>query len=349
MWTSNVIRSRTENSTYTWRLSPTEGNNLLSHKLIMKEDENNSRWKALTNHLKNGDGFFYWAWVGDYKACNFNNYDEDSIPLFTPSGTKSCDHTFPVPNYMNIIDTQATPENWRGVFREFQSRFPWESKINKAVWRGALSESEWRDALTSVRWRLGKLITQLVLGGSQLYDVGLTGIPRWLTSRCKFDITEVGGFVNGLSSMTAFMQYKVILDMDGNSWSSRFGTMLCYNSVVIKVEPKYTEYFYPELKPWKHFIPVKNDLSDLDKNVQWATDAKNEKAVLDIIESANDWCANRLISVELARDQLDIWESYVRRLDRADPYWTEKLKAVKKELSERSDFDMIKVVPTFGV
>lgn len=45
--------------------------------------------------------------------------------------------------------------------------------------------------------------------------------------------------------------------MRSNSWSSRFGTLLCYNSVIIKVEPEHVDYFYLKyLEPWKHFVPV---------------------------------------------------------------------------------------------
>lgn len=348
MWSSNLIRNRTEEATMTWRLAPTEESLLDAHSLLMDEINNNPdypRWPALRENIKNGNGFFYWAWYGDYKTCNYKNRDEDSVPIFTTCATRFCDHAFPVPNYMNIIDTQGSPANWRGVFQEFNTQFPWSSKISKIIWRGALSEAEWRDALTSVRWRANKLITELNLGGATHYDVGLTGIPRWLTTRVKFNTTEVGGFLKGLSPMTAFMQYKAILDMDGNSWSSRFGTLLCYNSVVVKIEPKYFEYFYPELKPWKHFIPVKNDLSDLDQNVRWAVDPKNEKAVLDIIESANQWCSQRILNQELARDQVDIWESYVRQLNRGDAAWTKKWAQHKKSLFEREDFNVINIDP----
>jgi Glycosyl transferase family 90 len=248
---------------------------------------------------------------------------------------------------MNIIDSQATAQNWRGVFQEFEGRFPWSSKISKVIWRGALSEAEWRDALTSVRWRVNKLVTEYNLKGAKEFDVGLTGIPRWLTTRVKFNISEVGGFLPSISPMTTFMNYKAILDMDGNSWSSRFGTLLCYNSVVVKVEPKYFEYFYPELKPWTHYIPVKNDLSDFDKNIKWALDTKNENAVRDIIESANDWCSRRFLPEELARDQIDIWESYVREMNRGDPHWETKLDAAKKSVFDRKSFNVTNINPDF--
>jgi len=35
--------------------------------------------------------------------------------------------------------------------------------------------------------------------------------------------------------LTEFAKYKAILDIDGNSWSSRLGSLLCFNSVVLRV------------------------------------------------------------------------------------------------------------------
>jgi len=118
----------------------------------------------------------------------------------------------------------------------------------------------------------------------------------------------------------------------GNSWSSRFASLLCYNSVVIKLEPKYVEYFYSDLKPWTHYIPVKDDLSDLEENVAWAMDPKNEDTVKDIVTSANEWCAQRMIPEEFAKDLLDIWQAYVRLLDRADSDWQAKWLKKRKEI-----------------
>lgn len=245
-----------------------------------------------------------------------------------------------MPNYMTIIDTQTSDDNWRGVFKQFKNQYPWETKIRKVAWRGALSEAEWRDALTSVRWRAAKLVHESTSG---IFDVGLTGIPEWLTIKIDFNLSQVGGFFEGISPMVNFQHYSAVLDMDGNSWSSRFGSLLCYNSVVLKVEPKYFDYFYSDLKPWTHYIPVKNDLTDLEENSAWALDPKNEPAVKDIITAANQWCSQRLIPTELATDLLDIFESYVRLLDRSDPNWVKEWQTIRGDLLSSSRLNMVQL------
>lgn len=54
-----------------------------------------------------------------------------------------------------------------------------------------------------------------------------------------------------------------LVDVDGNSWSSRFTELLSVESVVFKQESEYWDWFWPLLTPYEHFIPVKRDLSDL--------------------------------------------------------------------------------------
>ena len=45
--------------------------------------------------------------------------------------------------------------------------------------------------------------------------------------------------------------------------------LLC-NSVVFKVNSHWEQWYYPDLKEWVHYIPVKGDLSDLKEKFEWA-------------------------------------------------------------------------------
>jgi len=215
------------------------------------------------------------------------------------------------------------------MFREYKKDFPYESKIRKLVWRGSLSTNDPEHVYESIRWRVLKEVHSS--GRDDLYDIGFTGIPKH-NHRAEERLDEVGGLAGYISPMSNFMNYMAVLDMDGASWSSRFGSLLCYNSVVVKVQPEYVDYFQYDLKPWVHYVPVKNDLSDLHQTVEYVLDPKNDAVVKDIIASANQWCAGRFNPNQLANDRVDIWESYVRRLNHANPHWQEEWKRKKDEL-----------------
>jgi hypothetical protein len=64
VWTSNLIRNRTNNETSFWRMIPTEGLLKTAHKLLMNEEPTSGRWDRLKTAVRSG-GFPYWAWYVD--------------------------------------------------------------------------------------------------------------------------------------------------------------------------------------------------------------------------------------------------------------------------------------------
>jgi hypothetical protein len=58
-------------------------------------------------------------------------------------------------------------------------------------------------------------------------------------------------------------KYTQLVDIDGNSWSSRFGELLSTGNAVFKQSSSYYDWFLPLAEPHKHYVPVMKDLSDL--------------------------------------------------------------------------------------
>ena len=69
-----------------------------------------------------------------------------------------------------------------------------------------------------------------------------------------------------------YCQYKYQLNIDGTVAAYRLPYLLAGDSVVLKQDSKYYEFFYKQLKPYEHYIPFKADLSDLLDRIQWAKD-----------------------------------------------------------------------------
>lgn len=66
-----------------------------------------------------------------------------------------------------------------------------------------------------------------------------------------------------------FLQYKYQINIDGTVAAYRLPYLLIGDSVVIKQDSEYYEHFYHQLEPYKHYIPMKSDLSDIVELVQW--------------------------------------------------------------------------------
>ena len=52
------------------------------------------------------------------------------------------------------------------------------------------------------------------------------------------------------------------------------------NSLVFKQDSTYYEHFYRHLEPWKHYIPLKSDLSDVIEKLKWAKDHDSEVVLM---------------------------------------------------------------------
>lgn len=329
VWGTQVLRDQ-------YRVLPSEALLSWAHKELTQVSKSGSsnRWRNLVKAFQS-TGVPFWAWYGDWKSCNYRNFGNFSVPVFTTCAKTSCNYTFPTPSYMNIIDSQPDTSHWYYIFDRSHTAFPWKSKVRKVVWRGSLSESDPSKALSSQRWRLTQLVHELKDPIQKaMFDVGLTAIPGFLTAQMNIDASVVGSLVPGIS-MNDFQKYIAILDMDGSSWSSRFRFLLCSNSVVVKVEPEYVDYFYYDLVPWKHYIPIKGDLSDLVETVAFVTDPANDVVIQEIMLSANHWCSERSTHRALVADMFDTWETYIEWLDRADPQWSEHWSNHRSKLMEQ--------------
>ena len=228
----------------------------------------------------------------------------------------NCTHAFPIPNYETIRDSSS---DWDREFALQDSRY--KTKRQAVVWRGSLSDAN--DGGISARWRL----YQAASLHPEYLDVGFTYIPEQHNAK---NITTEDEFM----SEPDFQNYLGILDIDGNAWSSRFGQLLCYNSVVLKVEAAYAEHFYKDLVAWRHYVPIRADFSDLLPTIKHILD--HESTVQTIASNARAWCRSHMVLDRLEEDLLDVWEGYAAMLDRGNYNW---MNSWSSTLTNRSEFD----------
>lgn len=76
--------------------------------------------------------------------------------------------------------------------------------------------------------------------------------------------------------MPKFFDYKYQISIDGTVAAYRFPYLLSGDGLVFKQDSPYYEHYYRNLVPYKHYIPFKQDLSDLLEKIQWAKDHDDE-------------------------------------------------------------------------
>jgi Glycosyl transferase family 90 len=147
----------------------------------------------------------------------------------------------------------------------------WEKKLDMAVYRGALTgRNKAKQNSKGLKFCSSVPRCNLVYqtGNSSLVDAKLVPYRDF-----KYPMSDpLNGVAMFGSSMTMaeMLQYKAIIMLEGNDVSSGLKWALFSNSVVLTQTPTCTSWAMEELlQPWVHYIPLLDDLSDVEQKVQW--------------------------------------------------------------------------------
>ncbi len=164
----------------------------------------------------------------------------------------------------------------------------WEARDARVFWRGSSTgmrrvQPPGEGAPDDLDWlqRLSLCRRAAQPDLAPLTDCGITTLAQmhepWLAER-----VTAAGLLRPLISREAFLQHRVVIDMDGNSnaWSGLFCSLLS-RSCILKVgsEHGFRQWYYDRLVPWQTHVPVAPDLSDLAEAVDWTRqhDAKTRQ------------------------------------------------------------------------
>jgi hypothetical protein len=145
---------------------------------------------------------------------------------------------------------------------------PFAAKVAKVAFRGVLSGAIEYDA------RRGKTSRAAVVArwrGERWADLGLSGVPP-ATRAAMTEEQRAWVDALGVSRMRQedLMRHRYVLCIEGADISSGFGWALASNCVPVHPYPFVSEvWYFCGLRPWVHFVPVRQDASDLDAAYAW--------------------------------------------------------------------------------
>lgn len=250
-------------------------------------------------------------WGTKWHPLVSHRYDKYA-PILSGSSTKM--HAdLPFPTYEDWA--RATYQETEGLVfpnacREYPGikPAPWAAKIEKAVFRGASTGS---GVTADTNQRLNAL--ELGAKHKNLLDVGITKWnlrPRKLEESQYLQTIERGKGnypkANRLN-LQEQSQYKYILTLEGHVAAYRLSYELSSGSVVLLAESQWQMWYYPFLEAYKHYVPVKEDLSDLLFQIDWckANDAKCEQIAMNARDFYNKYLGTKGIMDFL---QKELWE-----------------------------------------
>lgn len=143
-----------------------------------------------------------------------------------------------------------------------------------------------------------------------------TLIDAYLTN--TFDL--VPDVVNGVALKTGrvgidtLLKYKGLVMLEGNDVSSGLKWALFSKSVVLMPKPTMTSWCMEELLvPWVHYVPVDDDLGNVEERMQWIID--NDEKARKISERATLWMEDLVFHPDAAEDDQMIQEEILRRYE----------------------------------
>ena len=196
------------------------------------------------------------------------------IPMFSWCGSKdTLDMVFPTYELTEASLECMGRQSLDTLAALGKNQVPWKEKTEQLFWRGRDSRRERLDLV-----RLSKKHPE--------------NINASITAFFFFRDQEEELGRHPYVSFFDFFNYKYQMNLDGTVAAYRLPFLLAGGSLVLKADSPYYEHFYPSLAPWKHYVPVKADLSDLLEKIQWAKD--HDDKAQDIARNAAQFARSHL-------------------------------------------------------
>ena len=180
------------------------------------------------------------AFIADQNGCDVSERSNAfayprfswSVPA-TKFGVDWC-NAFSLPAYSNWASFRNENETcWDSKLASNWRKYPWSSKKNKAVWRGSTTYPPSFMGAKLNETPRGKLV-QMGMKNPDLIDSAFVNFVQFFKDK-KDELRNQTNVAIKRMPFEKQMTYRAIIDIDGNNWSSRFASLLCTNSVVIKV------------------------------------------------------------------------------------------------------------------
>lgn len=166
----------------------------------------------------------------------------------------------------------------------------------------------WNDKINKCVWRCG-----LVNGNDYNFiDIKEKNVhPRQyfvdLYNNNKFKNID---YSNEFMNIKDQIKYKYILDIDGyaSTWSATVWKLYS-GSVLLKQTSVWSQWYYDELIPWVHYVPIENDFSDLNEKIQWCID--NDDKCKQIVENSRKFVTIKLQWDKVKNDMIIIFNKII--------------------------------------
>ncbi|KAM4602276.1 protein O-glucosyltransferase 1 [Polymixia lowei] len=181
----------------------------------------------------------------------------------------------------------------RDELKKSAAQWSWKRKESKGFFRGSRTSPE-RDPLVLLSREAPELV-----------DAEYTKNQAWKSER-----DTLGRPPAKEIPLVDHCKYKYLFNFRGVAASFRLKHLFLCGSLVFHVGEEWQEFFYPQLRPWVHYIPVKQDLSDVRELLQFVKEndavaqeiaQRGQKFILDHLRMEDVSCYWERLLAEFSR------------------------------------------------
>jgi hypothetical protein len=212
-----------------------------------------------------------------------------------------------------IPDSFVITDNWYNLTNQIKQtnlNSPWDQKINKIFWRGATSGAA-KTPYTIDNFDKLPRLTLVMLSKSypDLIDAKFSSYDREVfTKNTKKIESFIKDDLHQLNEVD-HLEYKYLISIDGNNCAwRRVPWIMLSNSVLIKQETSKIQWFYPAIKPYFHYVPVKENLSNIFSQFQWMKQHDLESKIISL--NATNFVENNLMLEDIEAHMVLILNEY---------------------------------------
>lgn len=209
--------------------------------------------------------------AGKTVLCSVGDSDGD-MPILAFSSRKHSEFLIPDPYFILTRSYEEERAAFDSGWLDYAARDP------RFYWRGAPSGlGKYEDQFESQRVKLVLMANR----GRHREDLNVkfannSGLNHDVCS----ELEKASGF-SPFEDQMEIARYRYNIDVDGvsSSWTGFFLKLLAGGTVVkIKSDQGFRQWYYPELKPWVHYVEVAEDLTDF-------------RSIIRMLNIRTDWAA----------------------------------------------------------
>lgn len=192
---------------------------------------------------------------------NFNPYDlnySQNCPTFVKS--RSIENS--LKSILLPLENLYIPSFYKKILND---DICFSKKKKTCVWRGANSGN----FFDSNKSRASRRDLVLKYRFHKNFDVGLSYANYKTPKNYKLDL-NIKDYVKSKLTIKEQLTYKYIISVEGNDFATNLSWIMLSNSVPLMAKPSVETWkMERNLIPYIHYVPLKNDFSDLETQIEW--------------------------------------------------------------------------------